>query len=108
MGSENVCDEVWLVRLVWLYVLLTWALPCTRLLRGWLAAPPTPPRRQRAGNPNPFPGLIAKPPCAPCEQTVPAPAVPLAPPPPLITSQRGRARQVDASTPFCPHGHCAY
>jgi IS1 family transposase len=107
MGSERFCPELLFI-LLWLSVILAWAWPCARLLWGRLVPLPPPPRRRRTGNPTPFPGLTAKPPCAACEQAAPTPAGPPSSPPPLMTSQRGRPRQVDASTQFCPHTHCAY
>jgi IS1 family transposase len=73
------------------------------------ASTPAPPPRKRSRAPKPFPGLIYKPPCATCEQTAQAPAAPPPPaPPPLITSTRGRPRQVDTSQHFCPNPECAY
>src|SRR2546425_1253984 len=64
--------------------------------------------RQRSRTPKPFPGLLHKPPCAACEQTVQAPEA-LPPPAPLpIISRRGRPREVDTSQHCCPHPTCAY
>jgi hypothetical protein len=65
-------------------------------------------RHKHSQDPQPFPGLTAKPRCARCEQA-PAPTspVPLVPPAPL-RSLAGRPRQVDTSAQFCPQPHCAY
>src|SRR2546425_670505 len=64
--------------------------------------------RQRSRTPKPFPGLLHKPPCAACEQTVQAPEA-LPPPAPLpIISRRGRPREVDTSQHCCPHPTCDY
>lgn len=102
MGSERCVPEL-LGILLWLSVILAWAWPCLRLRRGPLAPPPPPLRRQRSGTPTSFPGLTVKPSCVACaEAPQEAP-----PPPPVITSTRGRPRQVDASIQFCPSRHCA-
>lgn len=106
MLSERGFPELLLI-LLWLDVILVWAWPCTRLLRGRLAPPRTAPPRQRSGAPTPFPGLTAKPHCAACAEAPQASAALPSSPPPLLTSTRGRPRQVDASTQFCPQGHCA-
>src|SRR2546428_7162924 len=64
--------------------------------------------RQRSRTPKPFPGLLHKPPCAACEQTVQAPEA-LPPPAPLpIISRRGRPREGDPSHAFSAHRTCAY
>src|SRR5713101_7426422 len=67
-----------------------------------------PPSRKRSRIPKPFPGLTRKPPCEACAQAaVPRPQAPCAPPP-RIVSTRGRPRQVDTSSHFCPQPPCAY
>ncbi len=53
-------------------------------------------------------GLTKKPYCDTCEHApAPRPPVPAAPPPRLVPT-RGRRRQVDTSTHFCPNPDCAY
>ena len=106
MGSERFFPELPCI-LLWLYVILAWAWPCARLLCGRLAPLPPPPRRRSTGDPTPFPCLTVTSPCAAYAQAAPAPVAPSAPPL-LLTSQRGRPRQVDVSSQFCPQGHCAY
>src|SRR6266850_261888 len=69
---------------------------------------PTPPLRRRSREPTPFPGLIHKPHCAACKQVAQDPEAPPPPAPPLITSRRGRPRQVDTAQHFCPNAHCDY
>src|SRR5262249_50473749 len=56
----------------------------------------------------PFAGLTTKPPCDACEHG--SDLRPEAPhtPPPRIVPTRGRRRQVDTSTHFCPNPECAY
>ena len=67
-----------------------------------------PPSRKRPRVPEPFPGLTHTPRCEACAQAaVPRPQAPCAPPPRLV-STRGRPRQVDTSSHFCPQPHCAY
>jgi transposase-like protein/IS1 family transposase len=69
--------------------------------------PATPPRKH-CQDPQPFPGLTHKPPCARCEQApAPAPTAPRVPPPRLPTSA-GRPRQVDTAAQFCPQPCCPY
>lgn len=67
---------------------------------------PKPPRRKR--EPKPFAGYTHKPDCELCEQAeVPPPQMPGAPPP-QMTFTRGRPRQVDTISHFCPYPECAY
>jgi IS1 family transposase len=106
MGSERCCPEL-LCILLWLCIILAWAWSYARLLCGRLVPLPTPPRRRRPGDLTPFPGLTVKPSCAACAE-VPQKPTPPPTPPPVMTSTRGRPRQVDASTQFCPHTPCAY
>jgi len=70
------------------------------------ASPPPRPQRHRA--PHLCAGLPTKPPCDACEHA-PAlrPHAPSAPPPRLVPT-RGRRRQVDTSTHFCPNPDCRY
>lgn len=106
MVSESFVTTLLLI-LLWLSVLLAWTWPCARLFRSWLPPLLTPARRQRSDAPPPLPGLTVKPSCVACKQAAPGPGAPPSPAP-LRTSQRGRPRQVDASTQLCPQGHCAY
>src|SRR3989449_10606804 len=76
-------------------------------------AGPTPPRPakappKRSSDLKPFPGLTRTPPCAACEQAHAHVPQPSGGPPPRIVPTRGRPRQVDTSSHFCPHPHCAY
>jgi IS1 family transposase len=66
------------------------------------------PPRQRSSDPQPFPGLTHKPPCAACEQAHEHGPQPPGCPPPRIVSTRGRPRQVDTSFHFCPKANCDY
>jgi IS1 family transposase len=96
-----------LIALVWL---------CLMCHGMWPSAPatclptpePTPPVPKRTRERKPFAGLTTKPPCAACEHgTAPRPQAPSTPPPRIVPI-RGRRRQVDTSTHFCPNPACAY
>ncbi len=107
MVSHLFFYQLVLIALVWLCVMLQWAWPSDPAA----ACPPPPellpllPKRKR--EPTPFAGLTTKPPCDTCEHaTAPRPQAPAAPP--RIVPTRGRRRQVDTSTHFCPNPDCAY
>lgn len=107
MVSALVFYQLALVVLVWLFVMLHVVWPSECGPGGHTPAPPIPPPRSRAAKP--FAGLRHKPPCAACEQALPAPTVPSpGAPPPRITSTRGRKRQGDTSPHCCPHPDWAY
>src|SRR5215831_15255304 len=99
----------------WLLLGLLWL--CCMLHAAWpsrhAAGVPRPPERlpssrKRPRVPKPFPGLTHTPRCEACVQAiVPRPQPPGCPPPRLV-STRGRPRQVDTSSHFCPQPHCAY
>ncbi len=95
--------------LLWIFFMLhmTWPSPCPATPQR--PAEPILPRRTHSSEPQSFAGLTHKPQCVACEQALSAPAVTApAAPPPRITSTRGRKRQVDTSTHFCPNPDCAY
>jgi hypothetical protein len=96
-----------LIALVWLCLMLHWMWPS-----GPATCPPTPapplPVPKRHHEPTPFAGLTTKPPCDACEYAnAPRPQAPCAAPPRMVLT-RGRPRQVDTSTHFCPNADCAY
>jgi hypothetical protein len=96
-----------LVALVWVCLLLHGAWPSDRATTSPTPPQPTPPPRKRRREPKPFAGLTHKPHCAACEQArAPQPQVSSAPPPRMVMT-RGRPRQVDTSTHFCPNPDCA-
>jgi len=107
MVSHLFFYQLVLVALVWLCVMLHWAWPsdpaaCPTTLD------PTPPLPKRHRAPKPFEGFITKPHCDACERTpAPHPHAPAAPPPRIVPT-RGRPRQVDTSSHFCPHANCDY
>jgi IS1 family transposase len=107
MVSHLFFYQLVLIALVWLCVMLHWAWPSDPA-----AACPPPelppllPKRKR--EPKPFAGLTTKPHCDACEHaTAPHPHAPAAPPPRIVPT-RGRRRQVDTSSHFCPNPDCAY
>ncbi len=68
--------------------------------------PPPVPKRHRA--PKPFAGLTKKPHCDACAHASDLRSEAPCPPPPRIVPTRGRRRQVDTSTHFCPNPDCPY
>ena len=96
-----------LVALVWLCLMLQWAWPSDCVTVQPTPPPPMPPRRKRRREPTPFVGLTTKPHCDACDQAhAPHPRAPSAPPPQIVMT-RGRRRQVNLSTHFCPNPTCA-
>src|SRR5437016_2044331 len=85
-----------------------WAWPSDPAVVGPTTPEPPGPRPKRHREPTPFAGLTHKPPCDACEHSGAPHPQPPAPPPPHIVPTRGRRRQVDTSTHFCPNTDCAY
>ena len=107
MVSALFFSQLVLVALVWLCVMLHWAWPSDPAATCPTTLEPTSPLPKRPREPTPFAGLTTKPPCDTCEHaTAPRPQAPAAPP--RIVPTRGRRRQVDTSTHFCPNPDCAY
>jgi hypothetical protein len=107
MVSHLFFYQLVLIALVWLCLMLQWMWPSA-------AAPcpttpePTPPVPKRHRERKPFAGLTKKPHCDACAHASdPHPHAPSAPPPRLVPT-RGRRRQVDTSTHFCPNPDCTY
>src|SRR5262244_2234784 len=108
MVSHLFFYQVVLVALVWLCLMLQWAWPSGPAAVCPTAPEPPPPRPKRRREPKPFAGLTTKPYCDACESaSAPRPQTPLAPPPRIVMT-RGRRRQVDTATHFCPNPDCAY
>src|SRR5712691_9500736 len=107
MVSHLFFYQLVLVALVWLCVMLHWAWPSDPAACPTTPEPP-PPLPKRTREPQPFAGLTHKPHCDTCAHApAPRPHAPAAPPPRIVPT-RGRRRQVDTSTHFCPHSDCAY
>ncbi len=88
--------------------MLQWAWPSDPATVCPTAPEPPPPRPKRKREPTPFAGLIHKPHCDTCAHTPDScPQAPTAPPPRLVPT-RGRRRQVDTATHFCPNPDCRY
>ena len=108
MVSHLFFYQLMFLGLLWLCVMLHYAWPNDCTGGDQRPSQPLPPPRQRSRDPQPFPGLTRKPPCAACEHApTPHPHAPSAPPPRLVPT-RGRRRQVDTSAHFCPNPNCAY
>src|SRR5262245_14295410 len=108
MVSHLFFYQLVLVALVWLCVMLQWAWPSAPAAACPTPLEPTPPPPKRRREPKPFAGLTTKPPCDACEHAPDSrPHAPSSPPPRLVPT-RGRRRQVDTSTHFCPNPDCAY
>src|SRR5499427_5048419 len=108
MVSHLFFYQLVLLGLLWLCCMLHAAWPSSHA--AGVPRPPErmPPSRKRPRVPKPFPGLTHKPHCEACAQAaVPRPQAPCAPPP-RIVSTRGRPRQVDTASHFCPQPPCAY
>jgi hypothetical protein len=100
--------QLTLSALVWLCLMLQWVWPSDCATASPTPPQPTPPRRQHSREPKPFAGLTRKPHCDACAHApAPRPHAPAAPPPRIVPT-RGRPRQVDTSSHFCPHPHCVY
>ncbi len=107
MVSHLFFYQLVLVALVWLCVMLQWAWPSDPAAACPTTPEPLPPVPKRHREPTPFVGLTTKPHCDACEHApAPRPHTPAAPL--RIVSTRGRRRQVDTSTHFCPNPDCAY
>jgi IS1 family transposase len=107
MVSHLFFYQLVLIALVWLCLILQWAWPSDPAT-GPPTPEPLPPVPKRKRERQPFAGLTTKPHCDACEHgTAPRPQAPSTPPPRIVPT-RGRRRQVDTSTHFCPNPDCAY
>src|SRR6266702_7097345 len=107
MVSHLFFYQLVLLGLLWLCVMLHYVWPNECARGDQRPSKPLPPRK-RSSDPQPFPGLTRKPPCTACEQAHEHVPQPPGCPPPRIVPTRGRPRQVDTSSHFCPHPHCVY
>jgi hypothetical protein len=96
-----------LIALVWLFLMLQWTWPSDPATCP-MTPTSTPPVPKRKRERKPFVGLTTKPHCDACEHASDlCPEAPY-PPPPRLMPTRGRRRQVDTSTHFCPNPDCQY
>jgi hypothetical protein len=96
-----------LVALVLLCVMLHWAWPSDPATCPPPSAP-TAPKPKRHREPAQGVGLTTKPHCDTREHGIAPRPHASSTPPPRIVPTRGRRRQVDTSTHFCPNPDCAY
>jgi IS1 family transposase len=97
-----------LIALVWLCVMLQWVWPSTPAAACSTTPEPPPPQPKGQREPKPFEGLTTKPHCDACASSSPPHPQTPSVPPPRIVMLRGRRRQVDTSTHFCPTPDCVY
>ena len=108
MVSHLFFYQLVLVALVWLCLMLQWAWPSDPAAVCPTTPEPPGPRPKRHREPTPFAGLTQKPSCDACAHASDLrPEAPCTPPPRMVMT-RGRPRQVDTSTHFCPNPDCAY
>ena len=108
MVSHLFFSQLVLIALVWLCLMLQWAWPSDPAAACPPPLEPTPPQPKRHRAPTPFAGLTTKPHCDGCaSSSAPRPQTPSVPPPRIVPT-RGRRRQVDTSTHFCPNPDCTY
>src|SRR5712691_11784064 len=108
MVSDLFFYALLLLGLLWLSIMRHHAWPSDRPAGDQRPSKPLPPPRKRSSDPQPFPGLTRKPPCAACEQAHASAPQPPGCPPPRIVPTRGRPRQVETSQHFCPGPACTY
>src|SRR5713101_4757383 len=108
MVSHLFFYQLMFLGLLWLCVRLHAAWPNACTGGDQRPSQPLPPPRQRSRDLKPFPGLTRRPPCVACAQAHAHGPQPPGGPPPRIVPTRGRPRQVDTSSHFCPQPHCAY
>jgi hypothetical protein len=108
MVSHLFFYQLVLVALVWLCLMLHWVWPSDPAAGCPTAPEPTPPVPKRRRERTPFAGLTTKPPCDACAHASDLDSEAPRTPPPRIVPTRGRRRQVDTSTHFCPNPDCAY
>jgi IS1 family transposase len=108
MVSHLFFYQLVLIALVWLCVMLQWVWPSAPAAACSTTPKPPPPQPKRQREPKPFEGLTIKPHCDAWAQASDLRPEAPCPPPPRIVPTRGRRRQVDTSTHFCPNPDCAY
>jgi IS1 family transposase len=106
MASDLFFYQLGLIALVWLCLMLQWVWPSAAADAYPTTPAPPPPKPKRV--PKPFAGLTQKPHCGACQPTTDSgPQAPAAPPPRLVP-MRGRRRQIDTASHFCPNPDCRY
>ena len=108
MVSHLFFYQLVLLALLWLCFMLHWAWPSDSVAVCPTTPEPPGPRPKRTREPQPFADLTQKPHCDACEHRGDPRSQTPSSPPPRIVMTRGRRRQVDTSTHFCPNPDCAY
>ena len=108
MVSHLFFYQLMFLGLLWLCIMLHYAWPNECTGGDQRPSKPLPPPRKHSRDLKPFPGLTRKPPCAACAQAHAHGPQPPGCPPPRLVPTRGRPRQVDTSSHFCPHANCDY
>jgi IS1 family transposase/transposase-like protein len=109
MGHNLFFHTLLLLGVLWFCVILRWVWPRRRAALDQADGQPATRTYRRSTDPPPFPGLTTKPLCATCEQVAQAHVAQASSgPPPLMTSTRGRRRQVATQHQFCPYPCCQY
>jgi IS1 family transposase len=108
MGHDLVFHALLLLGLLYLCMLLYGVWLWGRPAPCQTTATPAKAIKTRSKDPKPFAGLTHTPPCDACEHApAPCPQTPSALPLRMV-STRGRRRQVNTSTHFCPNPDCSY
>jgi hypothetical protein len=107
MVSHLFFYQLTLIALIWLCVMLQWVWPSDPTAVCPTTPEPPPPVPKRHRERTPFVGLTTKPHCDACVHASNLRPEAPCPPPPRIVPTRGRRRQVDTSTHFCPNPDCA-
>jgi IS1 family transposase len=108
MLSHLVFYQLGLIVLVWVFLMLYGLWPLEPAAARPMPPKPLMPRGKHSKKPKPFPGLTRKPCCTACEQAIEVPRLQPSPPPPTMTSTRGRRRHVNTAHHFCPDPDCRY
>jgi IS1 family transposase len=108
MGHDQLFDAVLLLGLFWLSMLVYGVWLQKRRAVSQTTPTPTTSIKKHSKKPTPFVGLIHKPHCDACENTIALhPQVPSSLPP-LLTFTQGRQRTIDTQQHFCPTHECPY
>src|SRR5438874_8386001 len=102
MTSNPLFYQLLLVALVLIGLLIYGGWPANPSTTAKTALQPDKPRRQRAKDPKPCPGLLHNPLCDACAQGADAPPQAPGAPPPVLTCTRGRPRPGDTAPHCCP------
>lgn len=97
----------YLLRAILLAFLIWWMVIHRSSLRQFWQRPTKRCKKGRGHSAEPG-GLTQQPPCPLCQAAEGQPSEPLPSPPPTIEQKRGRPREVDTSSHYCPDQECRY